>query len=154
MSYTENSETDNRETENSETISNILKSNNIKNNNIKGKAPKTVKVYFLDDELLNRAFADYVEMRKQIKKPMTDRAVALAINKLQELSSVPFSDTIDSEMAIQILKQSIMNNWLGLFPLKEDRKREKGEEAVGNKNQSRGQAADFYEQFLGTGNSN
>lgn len=148
---TENEDTDNADTENKETISNISKSNNIKSNNMKGKAPKTVKVYFPDDALLNQAFADYVEMRKQIKKPMTDRAVALAIKKLQELSTMPFSDTIDSEMATQILNQSIMNSWQGLFPLKEDWKKEKGGAAVG-RNQNRGQAADFYEQFMGTGN--
>lgn len=148
---TENEDTDNTDTENKETISNISKSNNIKSNNMKGKAPKTVKVYFPGDALLNQAFADYVEMRKQIKKPMTDRAVALAIKKLQELSAMPFSDTIDSEMAIQILNQSIMNSWQGLFPLKEDWKKEKGGAAVG-RNQNRGQAADFYERFMGTGN--
>ena len=136
-----------------EVINNNNTNNNIKNkNSIKGKSSKTVKVYFPNDELLNQAFADYVEMRKQIRKPMTDKAVTLAIKKLQELSAIPFSDTIDSEMAIQILNQSIMNSWQGLFPLKEDRKREKGGAAVGSGNQSRRQAADFYEQFMGAGN--
>ena len=38
--------------------------------------------YFPNDETLDNAFADYVAMRKQIKKPMTDRAIDLAIKKL------------------------------------------------------------------------
>lgn len=29
-------------------------------------------VYFPNDELLNEAFKDYILMRKQIKKPMTE----------------------------------------------------------------------------------
>lgn len=149
---TDNEDTDNADTENKETINNISISNSIKNNSIKGKSSKAVKVYFPDDTLLNQAFADYVEMRKQIKKPMTDKAITLAIKKLQDLSAIPFNETMDNEMAIQILNQSIMNSWQGLFPLKEERKKEKGGATVGISNQSRGQAADFYEQFMGTGN--
>lgn len=46
------------------------------------KASKHTKAYFPNDESLNQAFVDYLEMRKQIKKPMTERAVELAIKKL------------------------------------------------------------------------
>jgi len=68
--------------------------------------------YYPNDETLDKAFSDYVAMRKQIKKPMTDRAVDLAIKKLNELSNG------DSNIAIKIIEQSIMNSWQGLFPLK------------------------------------
>lgn len=85
------------------------------------KASKNDKIYFPNDESLNQAFLDYLEMRKQIKKPMTDRAVELAIKKLKELSALPFSDSMDNDLAIQILNQSIMNSWQGLFPLKEQK---------------------------------
>lgn len=85
------------------------------------KASKCAKTYFPNDELLNQAFIDYLEMRKQIRKPMTDKAVTLAIKKLQELSAIPFSDSMDNELAIQILNQSVMNSWQGLFPLKEQK---------------------------------
>lgn len=85
------------------------------------KASKCAKTYFPNDELLNQAFMDYLEMRKQIRKPMTDKAVTLAIKKLQELSAIPFNDSIDNELAIQILNQSVMNSWQGLFPLKEQK---------------------------------
>lgn len=85
------------------------------------KTPKSGKAYFPNDELLNQAFLDYLEMRKQIKKPMTDRAVELAIKKLKELSVLPFSDGMDNDLAIRILNQSVMNSWQGLFPLKEQK---------------------------------
>ena len=81
-------------------------------------------VYYPFDESLNQAFADYVEMRKRIKKPMaTERAVTLAMNKLDDLSGG------NNDVAIQILEQSIMNSWQGLFPLKQDSNQ-------GNKKQS------------------
>jgi hypothetical protein len=69
------------------------------------------KIYYPFDEKLNRAFADYVDFRKKIRKPMTDRAIELAKDKLQKLSS-------DSDTQIEILNQSIVNGWQGLFPLK------------------------------------
>lgn len=79
--------------------------------------PKQPIMYFPNDEILNKTFADYVDMRKKIKAPMTNRAIELAINKLNELSAG------DNEKAIRIVEQSIMNSWKGLFELKEtDRK--------------------------------
>lgn len=86
---------------------------------------KKTLVYFPNDESLNQAFVEYLEMRKKIKKPMTDRAVELAMKKLKELSAIPFSEGIDNDVAIKILEQSTMNCWQGLFPLKEDRQKSK-----------------------------
>lgn len=126
---------------------------NKKDNNI--KVQKSVKLYFPDDEDLNQAFTGYVEMRKQLKKPMTDRAIGLAIKKLHELAAVPFSDTMDKELAVRILNQSVMNSWQGLFPLNEQKtvyQDKKGGGMVEPDNQSRGQASDFYVQFMGLGN--
>lgn len=88
----------------------------------KGKLSKENKervapvVYFPNDENLNQAFVDYVKMRKQIKAPMTDKAIVLAISKLEKLSGG------DNELAIEILNQSIMNSWKGLFEVKKDTK--------------------------------
>ena len=72
-------------------------------------------MYYPTDELLNQAFADYVDMRKQIKSPMTDRAVQLAMSNLEKLSGG------DNDKAIRILNQSVMNSWKGLFELKGDK---------------------------------
>lgn len=68
---------------------------------------------YSDDERLNAAFEEYIKFRKQIKKPMTDRAVQLAISKLNKMAS-----SIDEQIAI--IEQSIMNGWSALYPLKLD----------------------------------
>lgn len=78
------------------------------------------------DEKLNDTFLDYIEMRKKIKKPMSQRAITLAQKKLAELARIPFSDSMDNDLAIQILEQSIFNSWQGLFPLKNNN-RQSGE---------------------------
>ncbi len=102
------------------------------------KVQKIIKSYFPENKNLNQAFIGYIEMRKQIKKPMTDRVVDLAIKKLHELAAVPFSGAMDDELAIQILNQSVMNGWLGLFPLKKDYQGRKGGDTGGADNQNRG----------------
>ncbi|MCD8208517.1 MAG: hypothetical protein LUD72_11310 [Bacteroidales bacterium] len=73
--------------------------------------------YYPNDEKLDQAFRDYVEMRKEIKAPMTDRAITLAINKLEKLATV--NGAMDNDLAIGILEQSTMNSWKGLFELKQ-----------------------------------
>ena len=109
------------------TNKNVKNDKNVKNerNNIppispKGGKAKTETVYYPDDEKLNQAFADFVEMRKKIKKPMTERAITLAMNKMKKLSAIPFSDSMDNDLAIQILEQSTMNCWQDLYPLKDN----------------------------------
>lgn len=75
------------------------------------KEGKENNKYYPADELLNTAFTDYVSMRRQIKKPMTEKAIELAMKKLVSLSGG------DNDAAIAILNQSVMNGWQGLFPL-------------------------------------
>lgn len=88
----------------------------------KSKGSKPEPVYYPLDEKLNAAFADYVDMRKQIKKPLTERAIELAQKKLEELSKG------DNDVSILILEQSVMNCWQGLFPLKEDKQSKKNDD--------------------------
>lgn len=90
------------------------KSNKADPGNMKSESPSA---YFPDDALLNQTFLDFMDMRKKIKKPMTDRAVTMAINKLQKLSGG------DNELSLQILEQSILNCWQDLYPLKEDKRK-------------------------------
>lgn len=110
---------------------NVDISKQVKGSKVKRSKGKESEVkernYFPQDETLDAAFADYVAMRKQIKKPMTDRAVTLAIKKLQELATLPFGDGMDNDLAIQILNQSVMNSWQGLFPLKEGKRQTKSQ---------------------------
>lgn len=74
---------------------------------------KKEKVYYPNDEKLNQAFLDFMEMRKSIKKPMTDRAITRAMNMLQKLAGS------DNDLAIQILEQSIYHCWQDLYELKD-----------------------------------
>lgn len=83
----------------------------------KGAGKKVQEVYF-DDEKLNNAFSDYAAMREEINRPLTDRAVNLAIKKLHKMSAIPTGGW-DKDKAIQILQQSVINGWIGLFPLNE-----------------------------------
>ncbi|MBR6538095.1 MAG: phage replication initiation protein [Lachnospiraceae bacterium] len=76
-------------------------------------------VYYPNDYVLDGAFKAYVQMRVKIKKPMTDRAIELAMKELEKLSGG------DADTAVAILEQSILNSWQGLFALK-DRKTNNG----------------------------
>lgn len=61
------------------------------------------------------AWAGYIEMRKKIKKPMTDRATVLAVGvliKLRDAGNEPGA----------VLDQSTMNSWQGLFEVKQERR--------------------------------
>lgn len=60
---------------------------------------------------LAETLESFLEFRKKIKKPMTDRAITLLLNKLDELAS-------DENEKIAILEQSILNGWQGVFELK------------------------------------
>ncbi len=94
---------------------NIDNKNNIKDNidnkNIRGR-----RVYYPEDENLNKAFTDFVEMRKKIKKPMTDRAVTLAMNQLDKLAGA------DKDLAVEIVNQSVLRGWQTFYPLKDEQK--------------------------------
>ena len=58
---------------------------------------------------------EFILYRKEIKAPMTEHAVKLLIGQLQKLSS-------DPDEQIEILRQSIVNGWKGIFSLKKSGK--------------------------------
>lgn len=78
----------------------------------KTKEQKKEPKIFSDDPELNQAILSFIDFRKSIKKPMTDHAVDLLIKKLNEMSP-------SIEDQIEIINQSIMNGWQGVFPLKD-----------------------------------
>lgn len=65
---------------------------------------------------LDAALKDFVEMRKKMRKPLTERALALTLSELEKLAPG------DDEKKIAILNQSIQRGWQGVFPLKNDYK--------------------------------
>lgn len=52
----------------------------------------------------------FLEMRKEIKAPMTEKAVTMMFNRLGELKEQGSDPN-------KVLEQSIMNNWKGVFPI-------------------------------------
>ena len=67
----------------------------------------------VEDDDGKNTICDYIKMRKLIKKPMTDRAVTMLINKLFKLSN-------SKQIQIKILEQSILKNWTDIYPYKEE----------------------------------
>jgi hypothetical protein len=57
----------------------------------------------------------FVEMRKKMRKPLTERAGELIRQKLLNLKEQGF----DPE---EVLEQSVMRSWAGVFPIEEDRR--------------------------------
>lgn len=68
--------------------------------------------FALPDWVPAEAWAGYEQMRCKARKPMTDRARALALTKLQELAA-------SGHPPGEVLDQSTLNNWQGLFEIKE-----------------------------------
>lgn len=102
------------------------KTNKNKTNETKEKTLQSTKapqagpqIYYPDNKELDVAFRDYADMRKKIRKPMTEKAADLAMKKLEKLSYSPNTGAMDNDMAVAILEQSILNSWQGLYPLKE-----------------------------------
>jgi len=75
----------------------------------KNTKKKKAAPYVADDDL-NQAILEFIEFRKQLKKPMTERAIQLMIAKLNKLST-------NVQEQIEIVNQSILNGWQGIFPL-------------------------------------
>ena len=69
-------------------------------------------VIYSDDAELNKAIISFVEFRSKIKKPMTDHAIELLKTKLNKLSP-------DTKTQVEIINQSILRGWQGVFPLEQ-----------------------------------
>lgn len=70
---------------------------------------------YTENLYLLEAINGFIAMRTTIKKPMTERAIALMLKKLDELGKT------DSDK-IEILNQSTMNCWQGIFELRQQGK--------------------------------
>ncbi len=67
--------------------------------------------FVLPDWVPSPEWNDFEEMRRKLRKPMTDKARLLAIEKLQELATAGHDPSA-------VLNQSILNSYLGLFEVK------------------------------------
>lgn len=62
---------------------------------------------------LRELYLEYIKMRKMIKAPMTDRALLMLINKVNELEP----NSLENQK--KLLESAIMNNWKSVYPLKD-----------------------------------
>lgn len=64
----------------------------------------------MPDWIPQEAWQAYVEMRKKMRKPLTDYAIKLAVSKLEQMM-------LQGQDVQAVLDQSILNGWQGLFPV-------------------------------------
>ena len=90
-----------------------------KDKNIKKEKKKTeydlIIENYTNELQLRDTIYEFIKMRKAIKAPMTSNALKLMLKKLDKLAS----NDVHCDIRINILEQSIMNSWKGIFELKE-----------------------------------
>jgi hypothetical protein len=64
---------------------------------------------YVEDEGVNKAIMDFIDHRKKLRSPMTDRAIQLFINKLQGLESSPAGQ-------IRLINTAIERGWKTVYP--------------------------------------
>lgn len=80
---------------------------------------KKQEVFEIPSFINPEIWKDFEAMRKQIRKPMSERAKKLIVSKLQSLGE---------DKANEILEQSIVNCWQDVYPLKTGRSNDKEDE--------------------------
>ena len=80
----------------------------------------------VQDDSLKELYLEYIKMRKMIKSPMTDRALRLLINKVNDLEP----NSLHRQK--QLLETAIMNNWKSVYPLKDGQKPQAKQTGSGN----------------------
>lgn len=103
---------------------NITYINNTINNttNIKKTTKKETIQSFVEalevQTELKEALVGFIEMRKQMKKPLTINAIKLSLKTLNKLA-------VDDETKTDIVNQSIEHSWLTFYPLKTNESKQK-----------------------------
>ena len=80
----------------------------------------------IEPEELRSTYRDYIEMRKNIRSPMTARALRLLINRVNSLET-----SVDGKCAL--LETAILNNWKSVYAPKEAKSGKAPKNAVNNK---------------------
>lgn len=65
----------------------------------------------VEDAKVKETLYEFIKMRTMIKKPLTDKALGLLINRLNSIGK-------STEEKVDVLNQSIINNWQNIFPIK------------------------------------
>ena len=107
-----------------DTLQVLYTSNKKEKEKNKTNLDKIIEAYTENDSL-KETIKDFIKMRKTIKKPVTDRSLKLTLNKLDQYGRNDLEK-------IEILENSIMNCWQGVFELKN----KKEPIAVGSENKN------------------
>lgn len=91
----------------------INKQNKTKKEKYKKEIELFVNENFENEELKNTIY-EFIKMRKEIKKSISLKGLQILVNKLNKLAST-------DEEKIEILNNSIMNNWQGIFEIKKEK---------------------------------
>lgn len=125
----------------SESNPNPIQSNGgheISNTDVKKKNKKIESIKeqldaFTTDEEFKAILNQFVDMRKKIRKPLTDYAFKLILKKLTNLSK-------DVTIQMDIVNQSIVSSWADVYPLKQNYQRQFG-------NQKQAPIPEWYNQY-------
>ncbi len=74
---------------------------------------KKIVVFSLPEWIEKETWEAYLEMRNNIKKPPKQKAIELAIGKLEKLRNQGHDPK-------KVLEESILNGWAGVFPLRKE----------------------------------
>lgn len=80
-------------------------------NDKKDNKEEAVVNAFTSDQKLRDMLMAWIESRRQMKAPLTAKALEMGLAKLMKLAP-------DDESRAMVVEQSIVNGWKGLFPIK------------------------------------
>ena len=126
----------------------ISQSTIIQRNTHKGiqQSNTTADPFCTGSPALDDALRGFEEMRKKLRKPLTDRAKRLTLGKLEKLAPG------NEEMQIAILDQSVENSWQGVYPLKTGNSRwQKQSDDLPPEYQEAARALQMIKEMEGTG---
>ena len=75
---------------------------------------KSPGLFVLPDWIPRELWAEFEEMRRKLRKPMTDKARDLIVRDLEKLRGEGYE-------VVQVIEKSIANSWQGVFPLREEK---------------------------------
>lgn len=78
----------------------------------KKKEKKNILKEYTDNQVLINSISEFVKMRKELGKPLTERGLKLNLTELDKLA------TTDEEK-IKIVNQTVARTWNGFWPIKE-----------------------------------
>ena len=87
---------------------------NVTDNSVKeNKQRKAAASAYVENQDLNDAILSFIEHRKKMRKPMTDKAISLFIDRLNKLGNTP-------EAQIDLINTAILKGWQTVYPPNEN----------------------------------